>query len=145
MKILEALSDQQNACQKLQLKIEKLNLRQLQLSAFLAKRHARTPAWWTLRIKKICREKAIAERLSRRLEASQTSYQLEEKRFQKASTALNTEQQRYAPLKQKYTDVLFASLETDMEAPDIQRTAFGHDQALNEARSLLTVRALELH
>lgn len=145
LKKLEALCDQQNACRQRQLKLEKLQTRQLKLNAFLAKRYVRTPAWRTLQIKKICREKALTKGLNRRLTSVQASIKLEEHRFQKALAMFNAERLRCTPLKQKYDDVLFASPETNLEAAEVQRTTFGHGQALNESRSLLTVRALELH
>lgn len=142
---LEALSNQNNACQKMRLKVEKLYFRQLQLRAFLAKRRTRMPSWWSLRIKKILREKIIVKGFNRRLMAIQASHQLEEKRYQQASTELHAEQKRCESLQQRYNDALFSSLDTDLEMQDVQRTSFGHCHELNKARSILTIRALELH
>ncbi|PWC17196.1 hypothetical protein DDT52_16810 [Brenneria roseae subsp. roseae] len=145
LKQLEALRDQQEACQQQKLKVEQCRARLLRLNVRLAKLRDRRTAWWTLQVGAWCRERAIIGGLERRRAIVDASYQLEKNRFEQLANALREEQQRCALLEEKYSDAVFATSETDIEAPAFQRTTFGHCQALNEARSLLTVKALELH
>lgn len=143
--VLERLNDQFITCEKIRLKVEKLQLRQLQLRVFLAKRRIRIPGWWTLKIKAILKEKNIYSGLHRRLKVVQAKYEREKNIYHQASIEFNLEQKRHEDLQERYNDVLFPSLDIDINTQNIQRTSFGNCHALNEARSILTIKALELH
>lgn len=142
---LEALPDQQEAYRQQKVKVDKHYTRLLRLNARLAKRRTQKPRWWSLKIRAYCREGSIIAGLERRRGAADASYQLEKHRLEKLHVALQAEQRQCVVLEQKYPDAVFATPDTNIETTAIQRTSFGHCQALNEARTKLTAKAFELH
>jgi hypothetical protein len=142
---LEILNDLSNHWHQQQRKIQKLRLRTLTLNARLARRGVCLPGWWTLKVGKICRERAIISALSQRLHSANADLQLAVQRSNKTLVELEAKRQACAPLQQLYNDVIFATEDSNIEADEIQRTAFGQGAALNAARSQLTACALDLH
>lgn len=113
------------------------------LSLWLSNQQAKHVPFWPLngyfanrvRIKQI---KQRVQRAERQLAVSQQRLDALERRLEK-------EHRECAPLKEQYRDVRLADDTLDLEAPDVQRTSFGHGHVLNQARSQLTARAFELH
>lgn len=145
LQLLETQNDRRNAHQQQRRKREKLNLRLYRLQAIIAKRTLRIPGWWTLRIEKICREKAICAGLHRRLTATQATLNLADEQAKQMLAELEAAQQHCDELQRHYPDVMFADAETDIEAEQVQRSAFGQGAALNAVRSQLMACALDLH
>ncbi|GKX59604.1 DEAD/DEAH box helicase [Leminorella grimontii] len=142
---LEALPFQDEACRRQKAKMDKHYTRLLKLNSRLTKRQMRKWRWWPLKFGLWFRERAIVDGLKHRLAAEKASHQLEAHRYESLRADLQAERDRCALLAQKYPDAFFASEDTNIESAAVQRTSFGHCQALNKARSELTIKALDLH
>ncbi|QPI64102.1 DEAD/DEAH box helicase [Vreelandella venusta] len=113
------------------------------VALWLSNKRAKRLPFWAIaaRAKKHSTIKQIELRFSRAEHQAAVSKQ----RLESLKLRFDDEQQAYASLVDKYSDVLLPDREINLETPDIQRTSFGHGQALNKARSELTARAFELH
>ncbi|WP_312462752.1 DEAD/DEAH box helicase [Pantoea endophytica] len=142
---LERLNDLSNIFHQQQLKIEQLRLRIFSLHARTTRCAERLPKWWTLRFGKISRLKVIIKGLKKRLGSALALLELTEQRLSQTRRELDAKQQDCSTLKIKYQDTIFAADDFNIEAEDIQRTAFGQGAILNAARSRLSACALDLH
>ena len=145
LQLLESLPAHKEACEQQAIRLNRHHVRLLRLNARLTKRRARKPSWWSLQIKRLCREKAIVAALERRQMAAEARYKLESERAAVSDAALKKRMQQCAVLEKKYPDAIFAESKTDIDAVPFQRTSPGHCKALNEARTELTLQALALH
>lgn len=142
---LQNLAEQETVFRLQENKVQKKNHRLLMLTARQAKMHERKPAWWSLNVKQRCRHQALTTAFSYRLATAQAEYNAEHHKWQHLRQELVEARQLCKPIAEKYPMARFPAPDVDLEEPDIQRNAFGQCPALNRARSLLTVKALELH
>lgn len=145
LKRLEALPALEQHYQQQGMKVKNKLARSLSLRARITKLEHHKPAWWSPDLKRGFRARGIIKGLSRRRSMTQAQYEAENHKLMMLETTLENEQKICHSLQEKYSDVTFANCHTDLESPDSQRTAFGQCQRVNEARSQLTVKALELH
>ncbi|NRN28166.1 DEAD/DEAH box helicase [Photorhabdus heterorhabditis] len=145
LKKLEGLPILEENCRVQKQKAERERFRVLCLNTRLTKLQQRKINWWDLRIRHRCRLRAIITGLTIRRNKTEAQYQKDQYTWEHLQAELESEQQTCMILQEKYAGVLFTGQDTDLEAPAIQRTAFGQCPALNEARNRLTVKALELH
>lgn len=85
------------------------------------------------------------QQIKRRSERAEQQAKISEQRFDSLARQLETSQRECAPLQEKYGDALLLDEALDLEAAEVQRTSFGHCEALNQVRAQLTARAFELH
>lgn len=142
---LENLNDLVNSLHQQQLKQQKSHLRILMLNSQIERCAEHLPNWWTLKFVKILRVKAIITGLKSRLRSATAALTLTEEHLRQTQRKLDAKQQECSALQIKYHDTIFASDHINIEAEDVQRTAFGHGAMLNAARSQLSACALDLH
>ena len=92
-----------------------------------------------------CKQRAILRQIQQRERRAAQQAEVSEQRLASLERRLEAERSECAPLQARYTDVLLPDESLNLEAADIQRTSFGHCEALNHARGQLTARAFELH
>ncbi|WP_213990073.1 DEAD/DEAH box helicase [Sodalis sp. dw_96] len=142
---LETLAEHEGQCWLQKRKSEQKHARLLRLDARLAKRRENKPAWRFINIRQWCRAHSIIKGLNLRQNTAEAQYKIEFNKWELLHSAWIDEQRSCAALKEKYAGVIFPTWETDLEAAAIQRTAFGQCPILNEARTHLMVKALDLH
>lgn len=92
-----------------------------------------------------CLHRIVRKRVAAKCRSANLKIELSRQRLEAAERRLETERGVCAPLQERYADALLPSDALDPEAPEVQRTSFGHCEVLNQARAQLTVRAFELH
>ncbi|MFB9868521.1 AAA domain-containing protein [Vreelandella sulfidaeris] len=108
-----------------------------------SKRQATKVPFWPL--SEYFRNRAVLQQIKQREQRATQQAGVSQQRLASMERRLETEHRECAPLKKSYADVLLADDALDLEIPKVQRTSFGHCQALNQARGQLTARAFELH
>lgn len=108
-----------------------------------SKRQAAKVPFWPLG--EYCRNRAALQQIKHREQSAAQQAEVSQHRLASMERRLETERCECAPLKKRYADVLLPDDAMDLEIPKVQRTSFGHCQALNQARGQLTARAFELH
>ncbi|WP_110707259.1 DEAD/DEAH box helicase [Salinicola sp. CR57] len=91
------------------------------------------------------KQRAILKQMQRRERRAAQQVEVSQQRLASLERRRDNEQAECAPLQQRYADVLLPDDSLDLEAAEVQRTSFGHCEALNQARGRLTARAFELH
>ncbi|SPJ32412.1 AAA domain-containing protein [Kushneria phyllosphaerae] len=91
------------------------------------------------------RHRATLKRVRQKLRHAEQSVELGQQRLDDLQRRRNAERDECASLLETYADALLPDDTLDLEAAEIQRTSFGHCEALNQARGQLTARAFELH
>lgn len=91
------------------------------------------------------KNRAVLQQIKQREQRATQQAEVSQQRLASIERRLETERYECAPLKENYADVLLPDEALDLEMPEVQRTSFGHCQALNQARGQLTARAFELH
>ncbi|WP_435955417.1 DEAD/DEAH box helicase [Dryocola sp. BD626] len=142
---LQNLADREKECRLQENKAQNKNRRSLKLTARMAKWQERKPQWWSLNIRQKCRHQAISDGFSRRVNSAEAEYQVEHNAWQELQHKLLQVRQECAAVAKKYPQATFPAAAVDLEEPALQRHAFGQCPELNQARSQLTVKALELH
>ena len=143
MRLLEDLSRSQRERAGHMLHSSRLRQRKARTARFLGKIKDSKPSLFNF--KKYARRSALIKafelRLTeRRAEAEQGAAQLAS--FDAAMQHLKSQGRI---LQKKYADVLFDYTVTDIENEGVQKRGIGHGQALNKARSELTIAAFHLH
>jgi len=113
------------------------------LSLWLSNRQAKRVPLWPLN--GYCANRELIKQIKQRVQRAEQQFTVSQQRLDSLERRLETEHRECAPLKEQYRDVRLADDTPDLEAPDVQRTSFGHGHVLNQARSQLTARAFELH
>ncbi|RXE46472.1 DEAD/DEAH box helicase [Chromohalobacter israelensis] len=108
-----------------------------------SKRQAKKVPLWPLGA--YCKNRAVLQQIKRREQRAAQQAEVSQQRLTSMERRLETERRECMPLKERYADVLLPNHELDLETPAVQRTSFGHCEALNQVRAQLTVRAFELH
>ncbi|PRY64799.1 AAA domain-containing protein [Vreelandella songnenensis] len=91
------------------------------------------------------RHRAILKRIAQREQRTTQQAEVSQQRLVSLEKKRDAQRQVCEPLEARYQDLRLPDAALDLECPAIQRTSFGHCEALNEARGQLTGRAFELH
>lgn len=142
---IEAFHEQKQQSKEIKIKQEKLSHQHRKYVLFLKQSQAKTPSLWSLKLKKYFKQNAITQGLNQRLTSTFTQYQQHAYLYQQLVININNQTSHYDTLQKHYQDAIFADLEADFDTQKIQKTTFGHCEALNQARSTLTQSALALH
>lgn len=103
---------------------------------------ARVPLW---PLKAYCQHRAQLKKLAVREQRAAQQAEVSQLRLTSLEKKHEAQRQVCEPLHARYQDLLLPDEALDLEAPAVQRTSFGHCEALNQARGQLTARAFELH
>lgn len=142
---LQTVAEQETTSKQQENKVQKKNSRMLQLNSRLVKIRDKRPSWWSLNIKQRCRYQAITTAFSKRLNTAKAEYQVEYDIWLHLHNKWLEARQSCEEIERKYPSVTFPGPNINLEEPAVQRHAFGQCPEVNHARSLLTVKALELH
>lgn len=107
------------------------------------KQRARRRGLWPLN--RFLRHRAVLRGLKARRERAESGVELARQRAESLARRHAQESRECEPLARRYADALLPGDEPDLESPAVQRTSFGHCEALNDARAQVTARAFELH
>lgn len=143
---LERLQDLERQAKKVQAQrdqVERCRLEATRLELWFVKRQARRIGIWPL--KRYLTHRALLKRLRQKKNRVEKTAALSKQRADALERQLEKARKENAHLYERYSDALLPDETLDLEASHIQRTSFGHCQALNQARSQLTARAFELH
>lgn len=102
----------------------------------------KTPLW------ALCdywKQRAILNEIKQRERRAARQAVISQQRLASLERRLESERRECAPLQARYADVLLPDDALDLEEAEVQRTSFGHCEALNQARGQLTACAFELH
>lgn len=113
------------------------------VSLWLSERQAKRVPMWPLGA--YCTHRAVIKQIRRRAHRATKQAELSQQRLASAARQLEAERGECAPLAETYRDALLQDEGLNLETPEVQRTSFGHCDALNRARAQLTARAFELH
>lgn len=102
----------------------------------------KTPLW---PLGSYLKQRAIRQQVKQRERRAVQQAEASQQRMASLERRLEAERSECAPLQERYADVLLPDDSLDLEAGDVQRTSFGHCEALNQVRGQLTARAFDLH
>lgn len=96
-------------------------------------------------IRKWCFKQSLLKAFKLRVAHKKLEIERLEIKLHRTEVSLDKEKEENKDLYEKHRDVIFGCEVDDLERKEAQRSTFGHSNALNRARSELTIKAFNLH